>query len=143
MADTTLGVEAARRRLPELLTGVDASPHHVAILRNINDLSTILEDVDIAIVSASTSSYELATAGLPMVLVTLAEHQADTARFFSARQAALTLPDPGCLEGPSLLAAVISLLNDEGLRDALRGRAGELFDGRGAVNVLSQILERP
>lgn len=135
-------VGPAFRCLPELSAGVDASRHPVAILRNINDLSTILEDVDIAIVSASTSSYELATAGLPMVLVTLAEHQADTTRFFSATQAALTLPDPGWLESASLLAAVRSLLDDESLRKALRGRAEALFDGRGAVNVLSRIVER-
>ncbi len=84
------------------------------------DLAYAVADIIVSRAGAGTIS-ELTLAGKPVVLVpspnVVADHQTRNAEYLQERDAALLLPDGMVAEG--LISSVVSLVNDEGLRERL------------------------
>ncbi len=120
----------------------EASPHQVTVVEGCTDLAPLIPDIDIAICSASTTSYELATAGVAMIVVALADHQIPVARYFRDTGSAVTVGrgDSFTSDWSALSPAVSRLVEDGDARQAMLARIRQLFDGRGAFHVSMTIL---
>ena len=122
---------------------IGASPHHVTVVEGRNDLTGVMEMADAAISSASTTCYELATAGVPTILIALADHQFPVARYFRDSRCGVVLGagDDLAFSPAPLCAAVAQMLADKDDRHALQRRATTLFDGMGAARIAEAILD--
>jgi len=104
----------------------------VEVLPRTSRLWEVLEGVDIAVSAAGLTAYELACAGVPAVLVAVAENQRRVARASATAGTALAVDASGDDLGPRLRGSLSALL-DPVRRAALAARGTELLDGRGAL----------
>lgn len=95
-------------------------------------LGGLLAAVDVAVSSAGVTAYELACAGVPTVLVPVADNQRRVARAFDAARLALT--------GEPLEERLRSLADRE-LRDRLARAGPAVVDGYGAARARDALRE--
>lgn len=103
-------------------------------------LWALLDNVDLAVSAAGLSAYELACAGVPAVLLTLAANQRRVALACAAAGTAIALdPDDREIAGP--LCAALRELCDPTRRSHLTACGIQLFDGRGAERAAQALLQ--
>jgi spore coat polysaccharide biosynthesis predicted glycosyltransferase SpsG/RimJ/RimL family protein N-acetyltransferase len=98
----------------------------------------LFPSMDLVISGAGTTTWELATLGVPMALVQLVENQADNYAFATGNGMALGLGNAslGQLDQPSAVAALRSLLQDDVRRLRLGVQARSVVDGGGADEIV-------
>jgi UDP-2,4-diacetamido-2,4,6-trideoxy-beta-L-altropyranose hydrolase len=135
----------AFRGQSRVLELANVSPHDVEIIEGNSDLAPLMATADAAISSASTTCYELATAGVPTILVTLADHQIPVARYFreSGCGVVLSADDDFQFAREPLQNTLVHLLEDPDARRNIQSRACEVFDGCGASHISQAVLGRP
>ena len=89
-------------------------------------LAGAIEQADVAVSAAGLTAYELACAGVPAALVSIASNQERVARTFDDAGLAITGDDPGMLVGR---------LADPGVRESLAAAGPAAVDGYGAFRV--------
>jgi spore coat polysaccharide biosynthesis predicted glycosyltransferase SpsG/RimJ/RimL family protein N-acetyltransferase len=89
-------------------------------------LAGAIEQADVAVSAAGLTAYELACAGVPAGLVSIAPNQERVARTFAGAGLAITGDDPKRLVGR---------LADAGVRESLAGAGPAAVDGYGAFRV--------
>lgn len=89
-------------------------------------LAGAIEQADVAVSAAGLTAYELACAGVPAALVSIAPNQERVARTFADARLALTGDDPGRLVGR---------LADPGVRESLAAAGPAAVDGYGAFRI--------
>ena len=103
-------------------------------------LSERIAWADVAVCGAGSTPYELACAGVPALLLVLADNQESVGRAFAEAGAAISLDARGGLDRSALRAAVERLRDPEERRRL--ARAGQrLVDGRGAERTRDALLE--
>lgn len=109
----TVGASAAaRERLPALIEAAERIAPRVIVADGSFTLLEVVGEIDAAVTAAGMSAYELASAGLPIVVVQIAGNQRRVVAGLTAERVAVT--------------EVVALVPG-------RNRRGmELFDGRGA-----------
>lgn len=104
-------------------------------------LSEAAAHVDLAVTAAGLTAYELACAGVPAVLVAIAENQRRVARACAAAEIALAVDaDARDFTGP--LRVALKTLRDPARRTLLAERGRRTFDGHGAERAVVALLER-
>ena len=105
------------------------------------DMAGLMERADLAIGAAGSASWERCTLGLPTVLVTLADNQAETARLLAEAGAAVDLGWHASVTAGDLEDALNELANDRERLVAMSEAAARITDGRGTIRVADE-LER-
>lgn len=102
------------------------------------DMQRAVEEADVAISAAGLTAYELACAGVPSVLLAVADNQLPVAVGFEQRGWATALDARSGLRSSDLRAALGSL-EDEAVRDRLAAAGPSVVDGYGADRICAAI----
>lgn len=121
----------------------------VRILREVADMAALMAQADVALTAAGTTCWELAAAGVPMLVVPVAANQATVVQGILSAQAGITagqapqaadpaqalsaLPLPTAQELERALHRLLTLGDAEWLAMSRAGQA--LIDGRGAARI--------
>jgi UDP-2,4-diacetamido-2,4,6-trideoxy-beta-L-altropyranose hydrolase len=128
---------AANRHRASLERAAAASPHDTELLFDVRDMPPQMVWADLAVASASGTTWELARVGTPVVAVVLADNQRPAGRALAETGLAVSLGWHADVSEEHIAAAVGDLAADAGRRAELSRRTGELIDGRGALRVLA------
>ena len=97
---------------------------------------------DLCVAAAGSTTWEICCAGLPAVLVSVADNQLPVARAISGAGAAIDLGWWDGLTEAGIVRAVRRLARDAGQRAALTARGIALVDGGGARRVADELWPR-
>jgi UDP-2,4-diacetamido-2,4,6-trideoxy-beta-L-altropyranose hydrolase len=103
--------------------------------RDVVDMATLYGQADIALSAAGGAAWEMASCGLPAILVPVASNQEAGAAFLATAGAAVRLGGPQDLDSPEFPDLLASLLGDEDRRSAMALAGPQACDGRGAERV--------
>jgi RimJ/RimL family protein N-acetyltransferase len=109
---------------------------------DVRDLASALEDVDVAVSAAGSTTWELAALGVPTVLVPVAPNQHAVAVAAARHGTACASFPPAGAPFPDVQGVadlVGGLLADPAARVAQAGAGPRLIDGRGAARVVSRM----
>jgi spore coat polysaccharide biosynthesis predicted glycosyltransferase SpsG len=136
-------VSAVRTAFPDarllLASGTGISGGDVDLMAFPTPLHEVVGDVDLAVSAAGLTAYELACAGVPAVLLAIAENQRRVACGCAAAGTALAVDAVECDPSESLRGA-LTRLHDPDLRSAMAARGRRLLDGRGAQRAARALL---
>ncbi len=123
-----------------LKAAVASSLHDVRIVENLGSLVALALEADLAVSSASMAAYELATAGIPPVLVVLTEHQRPTADFLINSGCGLRAQSADMGDLNTLVSALNTFLEDRKALEQAIGTCVTTFDGMGAQRIAAEII---
>lgn len=119
--------------------------HRIEVLENPSpaDLAALLASADMAISGGGQSLYEMAAAGVPCIVVQVAENQATNIQGFVAIGSVVYAGHAGA-DGTvqRVVEEYTRLRSDWAARATMARRGQETVDGKGALRVASSILER-
>ena len=144
-AMTGLAIDAVGLVFPQAIVMArsrpGAQPANVLSFPAATRLWEVAPAADVAVSAGGLSAYELACAGVPMVLVAIVENQRQVARAFAGARAAVV---PDCVAQPlaDALREGRGELVDPARRAALSARGMELVDGLGAARAAEALLMR-
>jgi spore coat polysaccharide biosynthesis predicted glycosyltransferase SpsG/L-amino acid N-acyltransferase YncA len=136
--DVVIGGCNANPRVESPLPPGNRLRRHVQV----TNMAALIASADLAIVAGGTTCYELAAAGVPTIIVTIASNQVPVARAFESSGAAVCLGDHASVTTRQIREAIVSLCADGGLRGRLSKAASHLVDGRGAERATRRMLQR-
>jgi spore coat polysaccharide biosynthesis predicted glycosyltransferase SpsG/RimJ/RimL family protein N-acetyltransferase len=99
-----------------------------------DEMLDLIAEADVAVSAAGSTPYELACAGVPAVLVAVADNQLPVVREFGRAGIAIGLEDP------SGLADAAARLGDPALRERLAAAGPAIVDGYGAFRAREALL---
>jgi UDP-2,4-diacetamido-2,4,6-trideoxy-beta-L-altropyranose hydrolase len=117
--------------------------HEVELLVDPPDLVAALARADLAISAASTSCWELASLGIPLAIVVLADNQLAGAEALAQRGTAVLLGWHHELSAAAVLQQLRVLFEQPELLRRLSDAARSLIDGRGAGRVAERMASYP
>jgi UDP-2,4-diacetamido-2,4,6-trideoxy-beta-L-altropyranose hydrolase len=106
--------------------------------RDIRQMAELMTTIDLAISASGSTAWELACLGVPTIALVLAENQEAIGRELQTRGISSVVADAG----PSLTAAIDSLLGSPERRQEMVRRGQELVDGAGAKRVAALLMKR-
>lgn len=117
----------------------DATERAVSPLPTPFDLAEIAPGIDLAVVAAGMTTYELVSAGIPLVAIALVENQRVV--IDGCRASGIALPVDGIGRDPlPELAAALARLQEPELRARLSDRGTTILDGHGADRIADALL---
>jgi UDP-2,4-diacetamido-2,4,6-trideoxy-beta-L-altropyranose hydrolase len=135
--DVCVLVGAANPHAEALQRAAAACPHQVALVRDAQDVPQRMAWADLALASASGTSWELARVGTPQIAIVLADNQRPAGEALGREELAVSLGWHADLTAADLAQAVGGLLRDAARRADMARRGRALIDGRGALRVLA------
>ncbi len=132
-------VGGANPHLKSLDRAARMSNRNIVVRVNVADMPSLMGWADIAVASASTTSWELAFLGVPSLLVVLAENQRIPSASAEEVGVALTLGWHRDLDPKEMARRIQDLILDPKLRTNLARRGMKLLDGRGAERALAAL----
>jgi UDP-2,4-diacetamido-2,4,6-trideoxy-beta-L-altropyranose hydrolase len=97
---------------------------------------------DVAVAAAGSTCWEMASLGLPAILIVTADNQAPIAASLHKAGIAVSLGRSGRALDARIAAAVKNLCADAALRRDMSRRGRRLIDGRGAERIAQVLMER-
>lgn len=134
--EAAIVVGAGNPHYAELQSAAGETGPHVRLEWNVANMPALLAWADIALAAAGTTSWELAFAGLPNLLLVLADNQRLIAERLDRSGAALNMGWHENLSPADIARVVTRLLGAAGLRAEMAHRGRELVDGEGVGRVL-------
>ena len=113
----------------------------ITFVKSATDMAVLMTEADLAISAAGSTCWELCCLGLPSLLVDVAENQTSEAVELDCRGYAKYVGNAAMLDPQKLAEALRELLHSEATRRSLSSKGRELVDGRGAVRVVSVMLQ--
>ena len=117
------------------------SENNAVVFKNPPNMATIMRSCDIAITAAGSMVYELASIGIPTLLITQAENQRLIAKYVHENGLMKWLGDWDSVTSKQLIEEVISLLNDITRRQQESDKLTKTVNKNGANQLASAILE--
>jgi UDP-2,4-diacetamido-2,4,6-trideoxy-beta-L-altropyranose hydrolase len=130
---------SANPRAAEVRARLDGI-ERVELLPEVDDMSALMEQADLAVASAGSTCWELAYMQLPAIMIPIADNQVRVAASLVEAGVALRLDPDGSGAPPTLAAAVAGLAADPGHRAAMSAAGRRLVDGRGAGRVARAMM---
>lgn len=127
---------------PQLAAAVAAAPTRITLLHDAKNMAELMTWADLAVSAAGSTALELASMGVPMLLLVLADNQAPGAERMHRAGAAHSLGWARALSPAALAEAVRQLISDPDGRARLARTAQALVDGRGAPRVVRTLREK-
>lgn len=118
------------------------SAHRISVMTDVKTMDELMLNADIGIVSASTTSYEIAFTQLPSLLIVNAQNQELIAKSFHDRKAAISLGWHDKMSDREISRGILMLAEDSNLRSEISKSCRSLLDGRGALRVAEAIAQR-
>ncbi|WP_162257704.1 PseG/SpsG family protein [Agromyces sp. Root81] len=115
------------------------SVEHLTIVAPSPALPDLFGWADIVVSATGTSAWDVCTLGIPAVFIAVVDNQVASLREVRRAGAALTIDLVGGDRISNVKQQLQTLIDDEGLRRAMSGRARELFDGNGKERVVMTI----
>lgn len=125
-----------------------ANPHRDALreaiggfrlLETVEDMPSLMEWADAAVVAGGTTCWEIAYLGLPSLVMILAENQRPVAESLARCGAARSMGWHHQVSAAALARALEELLADEEARRAMSRTGRSLVDGRGVDRVVREL----
>jgi spore coat polysaccharide biosynthesis predicted glycosyltransferase SpsG len=116
-----------------------ASTLGAALLENVSDMAGLMLDADLAISGGGTTMLELATLGVPALIIPQNEAERRFSASIAARGAVRTLPLDISL--PDLRRDVLALVDDPAARELLSATGRQTVDGEGQARIANLILQ--
>lgn len=138
--DVIVGPGFSERQEKEIRSTAEEVSADVRIRRNPDDLPERMFQADIAVTTASTTTYELLALGTPMICLPVADNQEPIATALCDRDLAEVLPPEADADG--FRRAIEKYVNDTRIRRERRERGRELVDGRGSERVAAEVLSQ-
>lgn len=113
----------------------------VNILKNRKDIHQLMVDTDLAIIPPGTLSYESASVGLPMLLITLADNQNINARGWEKIGAGISLGAIDDLSKNKLNQNLSKFLQSPEKLSSMSEACFNAIDGLGTVRAKNKIIE--
>ena len=111
----------------------------VRVLRNVSDMSSLLQQADLAVTAGGSTCWEMCLLGLPMLVISIAENQRQLALGLGAAGAACVVGHAGEFDPAALGRQLSNLWGDAVRRQALSTAARRIVDGLGAQRVLAAL----
>lgn len=102
-------------------------------------IARYMAESDIAVVAGGTTTFEVATMGLPMLIVQIAQNQSANAAAWERIGNAVNLGPIDALDGRRLAAEVIALAQDQSRRERMAKAGQDCVDGRGAERIIDEL----
>lgn len=142
--DTTVVVGAGNSQRARIAAVVDAMARHGRSIRTITATSGamagLMADADIAIAAGGSTLWELAAAGVPALVVTVAANQIAPAKAAAAVGSVQLLDDRDSVTSAGMAEALMALASDTQRRLTMRERGRLMIDGQGAARVAAAML---
>jgi spore coat polysaccharide biosynthesis predicted glycosyltransferase SpsG len=106
---------------------------------NVRDIATLMLDADLAISGGGTTMLELATLGIPALIIPQNEPETRFSASIAARGAVRTLPLD--IAPTDLRREVLALLDDPTARELLSKTGRQIVDGEGQARIADLILQ--
>ena len=116
-----------------------AASGEVEVLHDVREMSTLLARVDVAMAAAGTTCWELATLGVPMLLVPVADNQRIVVDGLLGGDAATALPAAQTLSDGELRAGLRDFLANKQALQAMSAAGRRLIDGQGARRIVAHL----
>lgn len=123
-----------RAEVHRLATATGATVHE-----NVSDMPALMLDADLAISGGGTTMLELATLGIPALIIPQNEPETRFSASIAARGAVRTLPLD--ITPTDLRREVLTLLDDPAARELLSVTGRQTVDGEGQAQIASLILQ--
>lgn len=118
----------------------DSTSIVVRLETDVEDMAELMAWAEMAVSASGSTFWELASMGVPSILLVAAENQTGIASEVSRREAAVNLGWYDQVSSEDLAAAVNRLATDQKWRRRLRTKAGALVDGRGTERVARHLI---
>lgn len=112
----------------------------VALVHNPSDMAGLMAWAELAITSAGSICWELAVAGLPSILLALADNQIPLGREMEDAGAAVFAGQPESIATETLAAIIRTTFLDPIGRAEMSSTAARLVDGKGVIRV-TEVLD--
>ena len=112
-----------------------------AIVRNPEDLSSIMASADVGIVTFGVTAYELGAAGVPAIYLCLNDDHALSASAFVRSGMGVSLGVAAQIREPDIAEAVMQLLEDPDLRQSMSAAGKMNLDGRGSIRIAARLKQ--
>jgi len=111
------------------------------VRRNVPDLSDLMVEIDLAVISFGVTAYEIATIGVPSIHLCLTEDHAESSISFSDAGMAVTLGHYIDASSDRIASAVQTLLANTAQRASISEQARDRMDGQGAARVSDELVQ--
>jgi len=118
-----------------LITVTKCNPN-IRLVRNVSNLSELMVWADIAVTGGGGTCYELASMGLPAIILILADNQKSTVNSMSELQAGINLGLYQDILVSNIKEAIKEVLFDVRLRKQISANACMIVDGKGVQRVI-------
>ncbi len=115
-------------------------PFATRIHRNVDRMSILMKQSDMAITAGGSTCYELARCGVPAIVVSLAENQRAVARSFSEHECMQWLGDAKSFSDDELSEAIENLANSAKRRRDMIKNGESIVDGNGAERIARRLI---
>lgn len=136
----TTVIGPANPRYPEIEELARRHPQPVLIEYNTSDMPQLMAETDLAITAAGSTSWELASLGVPMMLCAVADNQVDIMHSLAESGAARALGRFERLRPETLLKELKELIHNKDVRESMGNNGRRLVDGHGATRLVNEIL---
>ena len=110
------------------------------IEHDVDDMTTLMMQSDMAVASFGVTAYELAVMGVPAVYLCLTPDHAESASALMNAGIAVSLGDYQHLRKKELIGTIVKLLSDVPIRQRMSRRSRENIDGLGAERIARQMI---
>jgi UDP-2,4-diacetamido-2,4,6-trideoxy-beta-L-altropyranose hydrolase len=126
---------------PHLHDIEEATRDHASfrVLHNVRDMTGLLQQCDMTITAAGTTSLEMLRMGVPMVTGVIAENQEGIARSLEKEKLALCVGWYDKASDKQILDTVSHLLCSRNIRKEMATQGQKIVDGQGAMRVVSML----
>lgn len=115
----------------------------IVIHRNVKDMKSLMDSVDMAVSAAGSTLYELCACAVPTITYVLADNQMQAEKTFLEKGAMLSAGDArdGDVFFDRLYTTISELIKNSSERKRLSQKASEIVDGRGADRIAEILKE--
>lgn len=139
----TLIAGPANSHITALREAAGRSRHDAHVLVDAPNMAREITAANLAIAAGGGTTWELARAGVPTILLSLADNQRSNCEWLHANGAAIDLGYATEASPGGIAEAVSRLAGDARQREALGDQARKLVDGQGAARTVHELREEP
>jgi len=107
---------------------------------NVQQMSDMMLQADLAVCAGGSTLYELAATGTPAIAILQADNQVQGAEALAEKGTIINLGPGDRLETKDITESLIELINNYDLRKKMSETGQELVDGKGADRCVKEIL---
>jgi spore coat polysaccharide biosynthesis predicted glycosyltransferase SpsG len=141
--EITVVIGSSYSHKEELLDYVDGyeGKSRISIKQNVNNISELMSEADIAISAGGSTCWELACLGLPNMILVVAENQAPIANDLDKREVSVNLGWFEDVQEEDIKDNLSRLIKDVEKRRSMSENGMRLVDGGGVDRVIKEVNE--